>query len=270
MRQVRAITRERVYLFISDAHLGGFSPEKNSDIEHDLISMIDYAESLEMSIIILGDLFDYWMEYPQRKPEIAPQLMARFQSFHQNNPGTLYITGNHDNWTVDYFKRNGFDVEPEYRILDINGKQALLLHGDGLSNKSFKLPRPILHRVIRNSYFVGLYKKVLPAQTGITLMRIYSRLSRTFKFWSVPGNPHLDNWAIKQLNKEEINAVICGHHHKPVFRTFDNKVYMNLGNFFDDRTAGIFANNCFRLVTWDSSSKNFTNCNTSYVSYNNE
>ncbi|MEX0773898.1 MAG: UDP-2,3-diacylglucosamine diphosphatase [Balneolales bacterium] len=267
MNDIQQITRERVYLFISDAHLGGFVPEKNRSVEKDLISMIDYAESMDMSIVILGDLFDYWMEYPGHIPDIAPEVLKRFESLHRNKPGTLYITGNHDNWTDNYLKKIGFDVEPEYRILDLNGKRVFLMHGDGLSSTHLNLPRPLLHRMIRNSYFVSVYKKWLPAHMGIALMRSYSKFSRKLKFWSTPGNSHLDSWAINFLKKGNADVLICGHHHKPLIKTFGSKIYMNLGNFFDNRTAGLYANDSFHLVAWDGSSNTFTTRNTTYASY---
>lgn len=258
MSELAEISQEQAYLFISDVHLGGFEPEKNLDIEKDLISMIDYADAMEMNIIILGDLFDYWMEYPDYIPQMAQPVLKRFDHLHKKKPGTLFITGNHDNWTDGFFKKTGFEVEPEYRILQLEDKRVFLMHGDGLKNRYLNFPRPLFHRIIRNSYFVAMYKKLLPAKSGLAVMRRYSRLNRKLKSFFNVSNHHLDTWAENWLHAGKTEVVICGHHHKPIFETFGNKVYMNLGNFFDDRTAGIYANKCFHLVTWDGSSKTFS------------
>ncbi|MEX0929622.1 MAG: UDP-2,3-diacylglucosamine diphosphatase [Balneolales bacterium] len=266
MTELFKIAPEPRYLFISDVHLGGFSPEKNREIETDLLSMIDYAESMKMEIIILGDLFDYWMEYPDRPPRVAPSVLERFAALHKKKPGTLFITGNHDNWTGSYLKDIGFDIEHEYRMFDLDNNRIFLMHGDGLSDQVFGLPRPFFHRLIRNVYFVSLYKKILPARSGIGLMRLYSRINRQLKAAFKPGNPRLDSWAVHHL-KEKADTVICGHHHKPLFSAFGNKVYMNLGNFFNDRTAGIYANKSFYLVTWDGDSNTFTTLNSTHFSH---
>lgn len=59
------------YLFLSDAHLGGFSKEKNRKIEEDLIELVDYCLEQQIQIAVLGDLFDYWMEYPGSIPALG-------------------------------------------------------------------------------------------------------------------------------------------------------------------------------------------------------
>ncbi|MEX0685586.1 MAG: UDP-2,3-diacylglucosamine diphosphatase [Balneolales bacterium] len=264
MNELLNIEPEKKYLFISDVHLGGFDSDKNSAIEKDLISMLDYAETMEMEIIILGDLFDYWMEYPNQIPDVAPAVLARFERLHAKKTRTLYITGNHDNWTHTYFMNIGFDVEHECRMININGQRVLLLHGDGLVEKSLGFPRPLLHRMIRNKNFVTMYKRILPPSTGIGITRYYSRINRKLKSNRQPGNPELDTWAINRIKDGHADTVICGHHHKPIFKTLGKRVYMNLGNFFNDRMAGIYAHKSFYPVIWNGNSKTFTTSNMSY------
>ena len=120
-------------LFISDVHLGAHGKLKDYRIENRLIDIIDFAERDNFKIVILGDLYDYWMEYPDHKPDLGHRLMQRFKKYHQNdNPSTLFITGNHDCWTYDYHRNIGFDIVPEYRILNVNNHTFMVHHGDGL------------------------------------------------------------------------------------------------------------------------------------------
>src|SRR5699024_5077345 len=144
-------------LFISDAHLGGFSKAENDRIESSLIHLLNYCEQERYRICIVGDLFDYLMEYPSPVPTLDSRLIARFQSYNKNVGKSLFITGNHDNWTQRYFKNIGFDIENDYRILSLDSRQVLLLHGDGLVDSNSKINRPGLHRFLRNAAFIRLY-----------------------------------------------------------------------------------------------------------------
>src|SRR5699024_2062791 len=116
-------------LFLSDVHLGAFSKRKNKQLIDEIIQLIAFARQNDYHIAILGDLFDYWIEYPSYVPALGKRMLEHFQSFNQKTPA-LYITGNHDNWTLGHFSDLGFDVEPNYRILTIQDKKVALLHGD--------------------------------------------------------------------------------------------------------------------------------------------
>ncbi|NIU01308.1 MAG: hypothetical protein GWN62_08805, partial [Aliifodinibius sp.] len=95
-------------LFISDVHLGGFSDNKNERIESELIQLINYCQRNDIHLAVLGDLFDYWMEYPDFVPNLGRKLLDRFESFNKELGPTLYITGNHDNWTRNHLEDRGF------------------------------------------------------------------------------------------------------------------------------------------------------------------
>lgn len=240
-------------LFISDVHIGGFSKDKERKLEKDLLSVIDYAEKHDYEICILGDLFDYWMEYKNKRPSIGEKILDRFRQFNQSCTGSLYITGNHDNWVYNYFEECGFDVEEEYRILKLKDKSVLLMHGDGVEDDFIELPRPYFHRILRNPKFVFIFRHVLPPFLGITTTKWFSRFSRTFNQKSEQeSTPVIDEWAKRMLSEEKFDVIICGHHHYPRYINIDNGLYINLGNFFNDRTFAIYNNDSFQLVKWHS------------------
>ena len=55
------------HLFISDIHIGAFNNSVEEQIENDLIDLVNYAIDRNAQIYILGDLFDYWMEFTNSK-----------------------------------------------------------------------------------------------------------------------------------------------------------------------------------------------------------
>lgn len=244
-------------IFLSDVHLGAFSDDFNRKLEQDVIELIDYADENGYSIKILGDFFDYWMEYPRKVPELGKHVLQRFESFHQKNPATLFITGNHDNWVNNHFSELGFDVEMNYRMLKLDDHRVLLHHGDGISDPALNLPRPLMHRLLRNGKFVKLYQKLFPPAVGLHLMRKFADFSRKFE----KNDPHpLNEWSQTYLRNSEINVIICGHDHIPRVETFPGGMYINLGTFFDHKTVGIYNNGNFQLVEWnDQDMRNLKN-----------
>lgn len=244
-------------LFVSDAHLGGFSDTKNKQIEQELIHLIDFCEVNGFEIYILGDLFDYWMEYPGHKPNLGEALLRRFKTFNANKTGpTLYITGNHDNWTNGYFKTIGFEVEKNHRFLNIEGKKIMLLHGDGLEDPSFKLSRPLFHRLLRNRSFVKMYQTLLPPKAGLDVMKRFSRLARLREVSETEKN--LNNWAKKELETSDTDFILCGHDHTPRMLNYDFGTFINLGTFYQHRSVAAYNNNKFSLVTWDDGVRQLT------------
>jgi len=244
--------KDKKIIFLSDVHLGAFSDDFDRQLEQNIIELIDFAEENGYSIKILGDFFDYWMEYPGMVPELGKHVLRRFEYFHQNNPATLFITGNHDNWVDNHFSELGFDVEMNYRMLKLDEYRVLLHHGDGISDPTLNLPRPLMHRLLRNDKFVKLYQKLFPPAVGLHLMRKFAVFSR--KFEKKDPRP-LNQWSQTYLSNSKINVIICGHDHIPRVETFPGGMYINLGTFFDHKTVGIYNNGNFQLVEWNNQDK---------------
>ena len=69
-------------IFISDIHLGAFTQEINSKVEQDLIRLIRYCTEHGIKINILGDLFDYWMKFPEKNfvPALGSEVLKEFEA----------------------------------------------------------------------------------------------------------------------------------------------------------------------------------------------
>ena len=244
----------RPLLFLSDVHLGGFSEERNHRIERELINLIDYCENNGIQIFVLGDLFDYWMEYPTYIPELGANLKERFNQYNRVMGPTLYITGNHDNWTRSYFQSIGFTVERKYRQLKRGDQTLLLLHGDGLIDEQGTMIRPAMHRLLRNKTFIKYYQKILPPRAGISLMRWFSRVNRFFGPLK-EDTQVLDDWAQQMLRNTVNDFIFCGHDHAPRRLNFSYGSYLNIGTFYKHRSLVLYNNEGAELVVWSDTSK---------------
>lgn len=241
-------------LFLSDAHLGSLTDVENQRLEKELIRIIDFCEENHYTIFILGDLFDYWMEFPDYTPHLGKKLLNRFSSFNQSRDNPLFITGNHDYWTKDHFRKCGFDVEHEFRIIQVDDRSMFLTHGDGISNPDYGLPRPLLHRILRNSTFVSLFQFLFSGRTGNQVMKSFSELTRDN---TDLNTNRLNNWAQDTLHKNTFDYIITGHDHVPRVETFSGGTYINTGAFYLHSTAAVYNNGAVKLVEWDSASMFF-------------
>lgn len=237
------------HLFLSDVHIGAFEDDLEKIVRQDLVKLLNYSASRGMQIHILGDLFDYWMEYPSWKPSVGKEILEIFKQYSEGVAPINFITGNHDNWTSGYFEELGFNVSGEFLDLTIQSKRLFLHHGDGLNDSSYNLPRPFMHRVLRNKMFVKLYQSLLPPRSGIRLMKAFSDYSKR-RAYCDPSV--LDKWAEQFLSDSDYDYVLCGHDHQPRVLSFKDGKYINLGTFFEDRTVAIYNNSELELVVWDA------------------
>ncbi|TVR15900.1 MAG: hypothetical protein EA391_09395 [Balneolaceae bacterium] len=238
------------HIFLADVHLGAFREEKNKRLEKSLIHLIDYCETNSIQIHLLGDLFDYWMEYKNYTPPLGKRLLARFKEYNRTF-NSLFITGNHDFWTRGHFNDSGFRTEQEYSTLKLGGKNILLFHGDGLTNPEFNIPRPLLNSMIRKPWFVDLFQYILSGEAGNHFMKNFSEFTRDEEM--IPNR--LSEWAEKFLDQSEFNVVITGHDHVPRIETFAGGLYINPGAYHHFGTLAFYTNNTFEIVIWNSERK---------------
>jgi len=243
------------HIFLSDVHYGAFDDETNRQVGTDLIRLIEYCKINKIQLHILGDLFDYWMEYPNHKPELGEHILGHFRQLISELGPILYITGNHDNWTRGYFEELGFDVEPEFRLMKFGNRTALLHHGDGLNNPRMQLPRPWFHRLLRNKHFISVYQFLLPPPAGLSLMKKFSEHCRKRP---IAGVERLNEWSREYLSKNDVDFVICGHDHIPRVETFSSGTYINSGTFYSHRTLVYYTNGDFELVVWNGKDNTLT------------
>ncbi len=246
------------HLFLSDVHLGAFSNQKNSQIEDELIDLVLFSMEQDIHLHVLGDLFDYWMEFGTEVPKLGQRLLHHFSVYNQTCKPATYITGNHDNWTQGYFKQLGFEILNDFKSLNIDSLKVFIHHGDGLSNPEFGLKRPIYHRILRHPLFIRTYQSIYGSESGIDLMKQFSEHSRN----NPDENPErLNEWSKQFLKETDYDYVICGHDHLPRMETFSFGTYINLGTFFEEKTVALYTNNRIELVKWDADNRRFNNIN---------
>ncbi|MFB6097733.1 MAG: UDP-2,3-diacylglucosamine diphosphatase, partial [Salinibacter sp.] len=202
-------------------------------------------------LYLLGDVFDGYIEYRH----LVPKGFVRFQGLlarwtDQGIPVT-YLLGNHDPWHRDHFSKElGVTVVPESIEPTHCGHRLHLAHGDDLAatDRSSRWLRALL----RHPVSVHLYRTLLPADVALGVAQWVSR--RLHERGQNPRTPRiLRDRAYTLLRRDGLDGVVLGHSHVPTLHDGPEGVYVNTGNWYEERTFARLGEDGLRLQRWNGS-----------------
>jgi len=216
------------HFFVSDAHIGGSSPEGEQRLFRFLESIRGKADTL----YILGDLFEFWFEYGRAIPKPGFRALAELAELRRTGTRIGYLKGNHDFWFKDFWRRElGAEAADELDIT-LDGKRVFLAHGDALDRAAV----PQIFRALMRSRLNGWLYSLLHPDVGIGLALAVARASRVKS-----AKPSLvEDMARFAVSKIEsgFDIVIMGHSHVPEFRQLEHGAYLNVGDWMTHFTYG--------------------------------
>lgn len=233
---------------ISDAHLG-FA---HDDIERSLLSFLDELPGRAGSLLINGDLFEFWFEWKRVIPRHAYRVVAALADLRERGLPILMIAGNHDCWGGSFLRE---DVGVDYEIGpwegSIAGWRARVEHGDGLRAREDRRYRA-LRRVLRNGLAIRAFRLLHPDFASSLAMRS-SHASRTYG--ARDGGRGLRQVAEASLStRPDIELLLYAHSHVPALeRMSPAQVYANAGSWLSDRTFLRVTPERVELRRWDGS-----------------
>ena len=195
--------------FLSDAHLGSLAIERGWAHQKKLIKMLEMMSKDAVSIYMLGDMFDFWMEYyirDKKKREFHP-FCKEIRKLTKQGIHVHMFTGNHDQWTFGGLEKlTGAEVHYSPLTISRYGKTLYIAHGDGLLPRDWeshyparvraKIKRYIRLKAIFESPFLQFLFRLLPPQWGNALGYNWAKKSRLKEL----ANP----CPFKGENKEEL------------------------------------------------------------------
>jgi UDP-2,3-diacylglucosamine hydrolase len=236
--------------FLSDVHLGYYERAKDKDLETRFIKCLQNIKNDCDSLILLGDIFDYWFEYRRVIPAFYYRTLAELADISNLGIQVEYLMGNHDFGHRSFFENElGIKIIKEDIERIYNGKRFYLSHGDGKSyNDNGYL---MLRKILRNTTCQKLYSMLHP-DIGIKLALNSSRTSRQYTGGKKYGETDGMHDFAKQKICEGYDYVIMGHRHI-VERTEYNEnghkgEYINLGCWLKDAHIGRFDGSNFELI----------------------
>lgn len=235
--------------FISDVHLGYWNREKDKQRETQLLKLMNEIKSDCETLVLLGDIFDYWFEYKQVIPKYFYRFLNILHEFKDSGIKIEYVMGNHDFGHIDFFKSE-FDIDIYKTDIEriYNGKKFYLSHGDGKAyNDRGYL---ILRSILRNRFAQKVYMKLHP-DFGIGLAAGSSRKSRNYTDSKNYGaRDGMKDFAFSKIDSG-FDFVIMGHRHKAEIIDYKNGKYINLGEWLRKPHYGVFDGNEFKLIKLD-------------------
>jgi len=156
-----------------------------------------------------------------------------------------YIAGNHDFWKGNFFKEEfGIDICHTHLEREIDGNKFYIHHGDGFAHKD--LGYRIIKKILRNDISQMLYSLIHP-DIGIRIAKGTSESSRNHTdSKDYTEQDGMKEHAFNMIGKG-FDYVIMGHRHQPQLLRHDKGTYVNLGDWIEYFTYGVFRNNEFEL-----------------------
>jgi UDP-2,3-diacylglucosamine hydrolase len=216
---------------VSDAHLGHAPPQ----VEEALLDFLDRVPELGDSLLLNGDLFEFWFAYERVIPRTGFRVAAALGRLRRRMP-VLMVGGNHDRWGRAFWQRDlGLTYSPDRLELEIGGRRILALHGDRIG---YGRPRSrFLHRLVSSSMATAVYRWLHP-ELGFPL--VYG-LSARLGDHATDG-PIVERsverqreWARRTLAADpSLGLVILGHTHRALLEEpFPGRQLLNPGAWFD-------------------------------------
>jgi UDP-2,3-diacylglucosamine hydrolase len=235
----------RVY-FLSDLHLGAYPDAERTSLPM-LVRFLDHVAATGGRLYIVGDLLDFWFEYPKVVPRYPFKLLAQLRCMVDGGCEIVYIAGNHDYWMGD-FLRNEVGVKTVSDALDVSiaGRRFFISHGDGIATTgqmSYRVLKYILH-----SRAVSFGFRLVHPDIGLGLAGAFSKVSRRRSSRN-HNDPKLEIF-VRQKAREGFDHVVLGHLHKPQIFEIGATSCLVVGDWIDNFTYGVYEAGKLSLEHW--------------------
>ena len=241
--------------FISDAHLG--SAAQDAQREERVISFLESITHKARYLFIVGDFFDFWIEYTHAIRPDYFHILYEFMRLRKQGVEIHYLAGNHDFALGSFLAETvGICVHPAgFQNVRLQGKNLHICHGDGLipSDRGYRVMKSIL----RNATCLRLYRLLHP-NWGIPLAEGFSRTSRNnINFRTREREREAYRRIAKNMLKGAPDIVLFGHTHFPEMRSWNGKIYCNTGDWIQHFTYAVMENGEIRLKKYGSDERPF-------------
>jgi len=253
--QIDLQSGKKIY-FASDQHFGVPDLQQSRIREERFIRWLDQIKRDAQILFLMGDLFDFWHEWKYVVPKGYIRVLGKIAELKDSGIDIYFFVGNHDLWMKNYFEVElGIPVFFEKRYYEINGKQFLLAHGDGLGpgDKGYKRMKKVFTNPLAQWAFRWLHPDIA--------MKIANYMSQKNKMISgVEDQKFLGEdkeflilYSKEKLKTEKIDYFVYGHRHLPMVLDLDKGAkYINLGDWISYFTYGVFDGENFELNSFES------------------
>jgi UDP-2,3-diacylglucosamine hydrolase len=229
---------------ISDVHLGHAS----ADVERTLLGFFRALPGRAASLVINGDLFEFWFEWKTVVPRSGVRALAALMDLRDAGVPVTLIAGNHDCWGGDVLRDAGVEFHGGPWTGTLGGWRARVEHGDGLREEEDRGYRA-LRRLLRNRLAIRAFRSLHP-DLATRLAMGSSQTSRNYQ-------PRDEGRGLRAVAASELAAhpelelLIYGHSHVAALeRMPSGNVYANAGSWLDRPTYLLATSERIALREW--------------------
>ncbi len=234
---------------ISDLHLK--IQESADDIlrRKRVISFLDSLIGQTDMLILNGDIFDLWVSWSKVIIKGYFPVLKKFADLNESGIRIIFIAGNHDFWfnnfLTDYLN---FEIHEDFFSENLDGKKLFVTHGDKYTSNDFRYK--IFRSLVRNKIIQKIFGAIHP-DLSLSLGNLLSRSSRKRRESTSlleKKKSGLIDFAKSHFDKYDI--IIMGHSHSPILNNFNNKYYINSGDWLKHNSYVEIINGIPELKYW--------------------
>ncbi|CZX83569.1 UDP-2,3-diacylglucosamine diphosphatase [Enterobacter hormaechei subsp. steigerwaltii] len=196
-------------LFIADLHLQTEEPAITAGFLRFLRGEAKSADAL----YILGDLFEAWIGDDDPNP-LHREMAAAIKALVDSGVPCYFIHGNRDFLIGQrYARESGMTLLPEEQVLNLYGRNILIMHGDTLctDDTGYLAFRAKVHTPWIQKVFLAL--PLFIRNRIAARMRAGSKAANSSKSMTIMDvNPQA---VVKVMEKHRVQWLIHGHTHRP-------------------------------------------------------
>jgi UDP-2,3-diacylglucosamine hydrolase len=241
---------EKPVYVVSDTHLGAVPRETERAFRGFLRHVAEHAASL----LINGDLFDFWFEWRTVMPRGHVRVLGALAAIADAGIPLVMIAGNHDAWGGDVLTREiGAQlVHGEWNGV-LGGWRAHVAHGDGLRAREDRRYRTF-KRVMRHPLSIRAFGALHP---DLATRLASGTSNRSRSHGASDGGSGLRAVAHDYLAAHrDTELVVFGHSHVAILdRAPGGGVYANPGAWVNRPSYLIMRPERIELRVWSGSSE---------------
>lgn len=193
-------------------------------------------------LILNGDIIDGWQlkKYGAWKKKHTAFIRAVLKTIEKDDTQVYYVRGNHDDFLDQFLP---FSVGSNFKIvkelvLNSGENKFFITHGDvfDLVTKKAKW----LAHIGDIGYTALLWLNKKYNQYRVFKGKPYYSLSKRVKNSIKMAVNYISDFEeqLSEMAKSKgCNGIICGHIHQPAIKTIDNILYMNSGDWVENKSA---------------------------------
>lgn len=236
-------------LFVADSHFHLHpDPVEARRVAH-FVELLDIARNAD-HIILLGDIFDFWFDYPNFRLKGYEEILAGLDRVAAAGTRIHFVGGNHDIWAAAYLhRRYGSAPGGGPLTLALGPLRVRLVHGDGLLGRDWAYAT--FRAVVRHGPAVALAKALHPELLFrlSTWLSGKSRAATREEALAIERKAH--RWLCAQRDPAW-DLMVIGHVHHPLLTASGGRRFACLGGWLDRLGYAVLQDGEFRLLDFAS------------------